>query len=95
MFFLQQLQSNLVSLMRTDRHLFSLRSGHIHQMLFLCCWQRAVSSSLHIKEMYGKTPGWRRVSGLNTKTQDADKVREMHLCTNIAIELKQRSKCWT
>lgn len=42
------------------------------QMVSLCRWQRAVRSSLHIKQMYGETPNWREASGLtHTKPSDS------------------------
>lgn len=90
MFFLQQLQSNLVSLMRTDRHLLSFRSGQIDQMLSLLYWQRAVRSNLHITEMYGETIGGLQVSGLTSKT--AEEVWKMYLSTNITMKLNQHSE---
>lgn len=35
------------------------------QILSLCRWQRAVRSSLHIKQMYGETQHWREASDLS------------------------------
>lgn len=46
------LRCDLVSLMRTDAG-FLLKSGHLAAPVSFCCWQTAVRSRLHIKQMYG------------------------------------------
>lgn len=59
---------NLVSLMRTDVCVEVIEVISLLQMLqivSLCRWQRAVRSSLHIKQMYGETQHWREASDLS------------------------------